>query len=203
MKFHYLFRSTYKPTGHTYMGIHSSDDPNFGSEYYHDAFIGSGARFKEFIKALQAMHHLTAPQIRSNFVVEVLLGGTFEQCKHRYDQFDIPYTHPLCLNLKEGAPSGVPKTPEHIEAMSSALKEAMKGNSNVVGTVKVTEDGDAITPEVREAIESTKHKIKWINNKIESKSVALPIDSEGRVIVPEGWVLGQLRNKLKEESTDE
>jgi hypothetical protein len=80
-----------------YVGIHASKDINFGTEQSVDPFVGGGDK----VKALKAP--------RSDFEVRTLLVGTYADCLKKYKTLPINFDHPLCLNVKEGAPAGIPK----------------------------------------------------------------------------------------------
>jgi hypothetical protein len=94
---HFLFLTTYRPTGAVYVGIHASTDHNFGTSESRDPFIGGGDK----VRALKGR--------REDFTVRTLHIGTYKDCLDRYKRLPINLNHPLCLNTKEGAPSGIPK----------------------------------------------------------------------------------------------
>ena len=192
-RFYYLIRSKFNPgpgyklNGAVYIGVHGSSDPNFGTPYGDDPFIGSGAKVKALILDLQAHNVLN---IRPLWSVEVIMSGTHEQCQNRYLQIDIPYDHPLCLNSKEGAPAGVPKSEEHKENISKALETAMVGNINALGAVH-----ESIDESLDKLIKESGKVMKWVNDGDKSKLVALDKDKNDEVILPEGFTLGKAKKK--------
>jgi hypothetical protein len=85
------------PTGAVYVGIHATQDINFGTDQAVDMFIGGGDK----VRALKAK--------RTDFHVSAITMGTYKDCLAKFKTLPINYDHPLCLNVKEGAPAGVPK----------------------------------------------------------------------------------------------
>jgi len=94
---YFLYVTTHRPTGAVYVGIHASQDINFGTDQSRDPFIGGGDKVRA----------LNAP--RSAFEVRTILVGTYNDCLKKYRTLPINYDHPLCLNTKEGAPADLPK----------------------------------------------------------------------------------------------
>src|ERR1039457_6466396 len=190
-KFYYLIRSTFTPgpgfklNGAIYVGIHGSSDPNFGTQYGSDPFVGTGKKVRDLIEDLKA-HNVK--NIRTLWNVEVIMSGTHEQCQNRFLQIDIPFDHPLCLNSKEGAPAGVPKTEDHKENISKALETAMVGNINAIGAVH-----EDIDESLKEIVKSQNKVMKWVNETLTGKEklTALDKDSDGNPIIPDGWVVGR------------
>ena len=192
-RFYYLIRSRFSPGegfklhGAVYIGVHGSSDPNFGTQYGSDPFVGTGKKVRDLIEDLKA-HNVK--NIRTLWNVEVIMSGTHEQCQNRFLQIDIPYDHPLCLNSKEGAPAGVPKTEEHKENISKALETAMIGNENALGAVH-----ESIDESLDKLIKESGKVMKWVNDGDKSKLVALDKDKNDEVILPEGFSLGKAKKK--------
>lgn len=167
LKLFHCYKTTFRPTGQMFFGIHCTDDMNFGTSDYRDPFVGSGARIKDLIQRGAK---------RGHFSVETLRVGTYQDCKAFYDRIVFDYNHPLCLNDKPGAPAGVPKTEEHRAAIGEALETAMVGNDNALGTVKTFHGG----------------KLKWFHQattelQLETVDGRTPVDS-----LYKGWELGRL-----------
>ena len=192
-RFYYLIRSRFSPGegfklhGAVYIGVHGSSDPNFGTQYGSDPFVGTGKKVRDLIEDLKA-HNVK--NIRALWNVEVIMSGTHEQCQNRFLQIDIPFDHPLCLNSKEGAPAGVPKTEEHKENISKALETAMVGNINALGAVH-----ESIDESLDKLIKESGKVMKWVNDGDKSKLVALDKDKNDEVILPEGFSLGKAKKK--------
>ena len=192
-RFYYLIRSRFSPGegfklhGAVYIGVHGSSDPNFGTQYGSDPFVGTGKKVRDLIEDLKA-HNVK--NIRALWNVEVIMSGTYEQCQNRYSQIDIPFDHPLCLNSKEGAPAGVPKSEEHKENISKALETAMIGNENALGAVH-----ESIDESLDKLIKESGKVMKWVNDGDKSKLVALDKDKNDEVILPEGFTLGKAKKK--------
>jgi len=188
-RFNYLFRSRYNgpgpAKGSVYIGIHSSSDPNFGSERFVDPYIGMGDKVKALVNDLK---NRGFQNIRAMFDVEIIVAGTFEQCKHRLDQIDIPYDHALSLNSRIGAVAGVPKSEEHKAAIGAANETAQLGNTNATGGVH-----ELIDESLRKIVEDSNKVFKWINEVSTGKNklTALDKDADGNLIVPEGFALGK------------
>jgi len=162
----YLHRTTHKPTGKMYHGIHRSSDINYGTEQWQDPYVGSG----EKLMALGAT--------RNDFVVTRLHAGSYEECKKLFDKIDIRYDHPLCLNSPVGALPGVPKSEHHKANIAKALagKDGpMSDNTNIDGV-----------PE---------HRCRWFNNgkyrvllEVDDEDHNIPVNTDFK---PEQWKPGK------------
>jgi len=167
----FVYKSTFKPTGGVYFGIHQTSDMNFGTPESHDPFVGSGPKIKDLVQRGAR---------RSHFNVEKLYIGTMEQCQDWLNRnIQVNYDHPQCLNSKPGAPAGVPKTEEHKAAISEALETAMEGNTNALGTIQ--------PPRIQHG-----GKLKWFHSTdaqlmLETVDGKTPVDSSYA-----SWSLGQL-----------
>jgi hypothetical protein len=167
----FVFRTTFLPTKQMYFGIHKSTDMAFGTSQSRDPFVGAGTKIKDLIARGARRHH---------FDVHTLFIGTQADAQRYYDRIVFDYDHPLCLNTKEGAPAGVPKTEEHKAAISEALTTAMEDNTNAVGTIhppRAVHGG----------------KIKWFNDGAGNQLMLETVDGDKPVdAVYSSWVKGKL-----------
>jgi hypothetical protein len=150
---------------------------NFGTPAFTDPFVGSGNKVRELVKSGATRQH---------WDVHVLRIGLAKDCKEAMDRLTFNWSDPLLLNEKNGAPAGVPKTPEHRLAIAKATAVAMEGNNNALGRVNVVADeGDAVV--------STTHKLKWFNNGLKSVMVKCDLNNVPVNEQYKSWTLGQLR----------
>ena len=182
IKLYFVYRTTHLPSGKMFFGIHASDDLNFGSAEYKDQFIGSGWKIKDLIDGGAKRHH---------FRVEMLYNsGSLTEAMTFFKRIRMDYDHPLCLNVKEGAPAGVPKSEEHRAAIAAAVAPSMVGNGNAVG-----QPGQAAAV-IKEQLESqgvTPPKLKWYNDGTQSKLIPVNDDNTPINANYTSWTMGQLR----------
>jgi hypothetical protein len=171
-----LYKTTFRPTGAFYLGVHDTEDLAFGTHEFKDPFIGSGTKLIALAKS--------AGNRRSLFNVQALAVSTRKECEDKLKKLlnDLDYTNPLTLNSREGYPAGRPQAPEHRLNLSAALSEGMKGNENATGRREPNIDID--TP--------TGTKLKWFNNGTDQKMILA--DLQDNPIKPEykDWKLGKM-----------
>src|SRR6266850_1396720 len=173
-----LFKTTFKPTGAFYYGVHDTPDLSFGTHEFKDPFIGNGTKLIALAKA--------SGNRRSLFDVRAIRIGTRketeEQLKKVLDAID--HRDPLVLNSKEGWPKGRIPTPTHLENKAAALSEALKGNENATGR----RDGniDIDTP--------AGTKLKWFHapDNSEQKMIVCDLQDNPIKVTYKDWKLGKM-----------
>lgn len=176
IKLAFLHKTTFLPTNATYIGVHTTDDLNYGTREYSDPHLGTGTKLIALIKDLKSKN---VPNIRALFDVSLLAApSTLQEINKRLSTYTLHYDHPLSLNTKEGAKLDVPKSEEHKAAISESLRVAMVGNDNAVGNMG-----------------RPRSNTKWFNDG--TNTLELECDSELRPTNPEyaNWKLGKLKKK--------
>lgn len=170
-----LFKTTFRPNGAFYYGVHDTEDLAFGSHEFKDGFIGNGTK-------LIALAKQTGNR-RSLWDVRAIRIGTRKECEEQLKKLldGLDYSNVLTLNSKEGWPVGRVPTPEHKQNQAAALSVALKGNENALGVREPNIDID--TP--------AGTKLKWFNNGKEQKMIVcmddIPIKPEYKE-----WQLGKM-----------
>lgn len=169
-----LFKSTFKPTGASYLGVHDTEDLAFGSHEFKDPFIGNGAKLIALVKASGGK--------RSLWDVRAIRIGTRKECDEQLKRLlnDLDYSNVLTLNAKEGWPVGRKPSESHTQAMS----EALKGNENAIGRRDPNIDIEM----------SAGTKLKWFHAPDNSQEKMIVCDMQDHPIKPDykDWVLGKM-----------
>jgi hypothetical protein len=185
-----LFRSTFIPTGATYIGIHDTTDLSFGNEGFTDPYIGNGVKLIELAKQ--------SGNRRSLWNVQAIRVGTRKECEEQLRRMldNLDYTNPKVLNAVGSWPKGVPQSAEHKEKRSQAMSVASIGNTNSVGR----RDG-GIDIEMPAG-----QKLKWFHSPDNTEQKMIVCDENDKPIKEQynGWILGKMhRNPHVQRRLDE
>lgn len=172
-----VFKTT-APDGSAFFGITRTQNPSYGADSQPISYMGNGpkliAKAKQF-GGLQRFKH------------EVMqMFGTHPEACSFLDRILTTETlaDPMCLNMPQPVTnakiseslSGMPKSEEHKQAISSALQD----NENALGHIK--------SEEAKEAISEHRGKMKWWHCKETGEEIQLGVDEDGI----SGFELGRL-----------
>ena len=177
--FHYLYKTQCTVDGSAYTGIHSSPSISWGDDGNYLGIRYQSAKMRDKVQQY-------GPQAFRTYIIECSADLAYIQTKLNAILSPELLAHPLCLNQPTvGALPGVPKSPEHREAMALAKID----NVNAMGHVKSEETKAAISEKKLAA------ELRWIHNPETGEQLQIPksdlplLETDGL----RGFVLGKLK----------